>query len=514
MALKNIVICLILVIAALQSNTLCFAEEPITADILKEAATLKKAGQTQQSLELLKSHIKKHPGAIAAKVELVLTYYELGNFKAGDSLLDDVLTGSKIPKTTKSEISKLAGKIRRKHLISTIESLFKSAESARDSGQFYASRRSYNEILMLTPNNTKAQIGLAISEYRIGNLSRSEQLFSTLEKQDLSNNRRKTVSSYLARIEKRGTIKSSFSGRLLAAIGYDDNVEGSLTIDVLDEPELIGEQIIADNYWKLSASLGHRYRFDRSVNYQDRPISLSWRSRFSMTEKRYFDKSNEDENTRILSARTGASINNPKHWRGRLYGSIRNIVLDGESLLTYYGAAPSFTWINRYYEITLGSDFRYRQYDSSSREPRNGLRTDLSVDYDLFPLGNRKLRLNAEIGVSRQSTKSDDSRAYNRFSAAGGIYWRPIKGSLLYSNISLKLYEYQAVDESLLNDEDDPVFDFVREDDRTTFNLGGNYTFSNGVQIRTSASYLNNQSNQLLYDYDRFTAEVGLAYTF
>ncbi|VWX58424.1 surface lipoprotein assembly modifier [Sphingorhabdus sp. 109] len=168
------------------------------------------------------------------------------------------------------------------------------------------------------------------------------------------------------------------------------------------------------------------------------------------------------------------------------------------------------------YRTSIGGDVRYTKRLSGNRA--------LSVsgqyfrlNYDGNPLQDAERfsgnityaddRIYGGIGGGKEDTRRPgaDQLSYGFFSAQmGGEFGLGAKAAII-AGASVEHRNYDA---------SDPLFLKGRKDMQYDASLGVRYRFTETLSVRPRATYTRNDSNIGLYDYDRWTASVGLRLSF
>lgn len=282
-------------------------------------------------------------------------------------------------------------------------------------------------------------------------------------------------------------------------LGTDSNV-------FLDNEEILSanNNVKSDEYQK--ARLSAWWRADKETSFWLQP-------KYDIYKFDYFSSSSGifDQTVHSISLGTGGEINSKLSWQVPL--GYRNVLLDNTGYTEQYSIRPrlNIKVHGLIHHVEMG--FKDRQYSQESERDRSG-----NMITTVYGLRYREGKHTYWAKVANENYRGPDDRsdAYSRQSMSVKYRQRlnALKAYKTYAKFSYRAAysEYKDVDGTLLG-LFGSSYNKLRKDFRQTMSLSFTASQKNW-QISSSVNYQDRDSNLPLYQYNRFTTEVGFNYKF
>ncbi len=372
------------------------------------------------------------------------------------------------------------------------------AVAAKQSGNLDQAVFAFERVLQLQPNAYDARFGLALSYYELGNLDAAKQELSVLQRALGTNSELSdAISTYLTTIDKQQKRREQHWVRHIRfGLGSDSNPNNGvedefITIPALGRISLFDESLENQSlYGDLQAQAAYVQPIDQHSSWQLGASILHAEYEDELALNRTFLTTNAGYKTRLNNIDVSGSV------------FYRPLWLDGDTLLDYYG-------------VMLGA----------SKPIEQRLIAGLSVvisseDYDEFLgfdrdqlLANAWLQKVTENGLHRlefqfgQEQASDNQAFLDRDLWGIGYQWRQRIDSNWEYSLSLDYLdsEYQGVH---------PLFAQTREDSFFSSDIELVYAMSEQWALISRFTYLQNDSEIDIYEYQRVKFWLGASYEF
>ncbi len=379
--------------------------------------------------------------------------------------------------------------------------------AALDSGKPDKATLAFERVLAADPNFAGARIDMGRAYFQLGDFTRARLEFETVLTQNPPPAARATIDNYLAAIEKQESArKTKATGYIEATVGHDSNVNfatGQNQIVVPGVNAFLGLPpntiFTLDNTKASDSYLG--YAFGSEVSHQVNPTlglyaGIDLRNRSNNTQDQ-FDSTSVD-------ARAGAVLGEGTNVvrLGVLGG---RYILDGNTnrdtsgvnaewrhLLDPANQLSVFGQYARYrFEPTISvNDFDQSTYGASW----------LHVVND----GKGVVMASLFAGDERASLRADGGKRFNGLRLGGQMQLNA--RSELFVGLGAQFSKYELANAAFST----PTAALTRDDKQYDANLGINWHYDKLWTLRPQISYLRNNSNIAIYQFDRTDVSVTI----
>ena len=358
---------------------------------------------------------------------------------------------------------------------------------------------SFERVVKNKPFWLKARYALAASYFASGNIAAAKKEFSAINQLD-KQQQFPLVGDYLAKIkQKQNQSRGNWQHQVRLGFGHDDNANSGIEDELIDTP-VFGVITVFES----SQPVEDQFVLSQWQSIYSNPVNLNsrWYALAGIRNSHYIDQSEMDRN--YLDLLMGWQ----SRWQDINYqvnGFYRPIWLDGEHYLSYYGVQAELDYKLKS-KLVVGGNITLGQIDYQHSIQQN---TDkfqwLAAIWLEKPLANTISRLTFHAGE-----ESSDKRMFDYLSRDYyGVQYRlsyllapklKISGVVDYGRS-----DYQA---------DHPLFLTAREDtlQKVAFDL--QYQYDKSWSGLFKLSYMDNESELALYEYERTLAWFAVQYQF
>ena len=370
--------------------------------------------------------------------------------------------------------------------------------AARANNQLNQAVFAFERVLQVQPNAIDARIALAMSYYDLGNLDAAEKELTTLQSFNLNNaTLNNTIQTYLTAIQqKRAQLDNLLHASARLGFGHDSNPNNGVEDEFITIPSL-GPVTLFDESLENDSAYAD---FQGQLNYV-KPINQhsSWQVAGSILHAEYSD--DLALNRTFVTTSLGYSTRlNDVDFSGSVF--YRPLWLDGDSLLDYYGVIVTAS-------KQVSGPFIAGIDLSISTEDYTELR---GFDRDQL-LANAWLEVSQSNGAHRfairfgQEQAADNNDFLDRDLLGLGYEWRRRLDQQWEYSVSIDYLdsEYQEVH---------PLFGVTRKDRFLSSDVELRYAVAESWALMSKLSYLQNDSDIDLYEYQRVKIWLGASYEF
>ena len=385
---------------------------------------------------------------------------------------------------------------------------FYLGRAAFELGQYDRAIAAFERVLILEPNNLRARLELGRSYYAAGMLSEAEAQFKRVLQNPLPAQVRDNVLRYLAQIEQ-GRRKHFYSGSIGAGLGHDSNVKNgnsaptSVLVDgfgTVDLGNINPEE--ASSLWQLFGGFSHRYdpKNDR----------FQWQSNAQLFMQGYPDA--DDADVRLFSVSTGPLFNRGA-WAFSLPLGVEHLNYAGENYLL----SPSIG-VRADHAMAAGRMMSYeyrlqkKQNQISANEDRDATAHTLSVNHQrLAQEGKGVLSVGGSLALNRKDSGDQRDVSSDALQLRAGYFTR------LSSRLTLNLGG--AIKQTTYPDKPPKVSDAAlpfheRKDTALSLNAALGWQLKEQLFVQGNLGWIDNDSNDAFYDYDKQVLNLNLLRTF
>ena len=370
---------------------------------------------------------------------------------------------------------------------------FALARSAYEIGKFEEAETLYKELLEQTPNNSRVKLELAQTYFQQKRYEEAEVLYQdVLKDNSLPMNVRKNIELTLDSLNKKSQ-RNFLKTTLGFGYGYDSNTDNNSNDDFVNWgniPLSIPDKK-SDHVAEYILALNHTYKLKDDLTIDNRFVG-------------YIQKyNNEYDNDLSLTVfGTGLSYYTQKS-KLSLAFDYNYVWLDNSTYLNNYILTPSFDYqidANLMYKTKLKlikKDFKQTQYefrDSTYYELQNSL-AFLTQDFGINTFS-------FTFGTDNKDKGSHYNVDYDFASLRYENMYPLTKSTILTNGIEL----YKVKEEVLYNNK--------KRDDKVILDLGVLQSINKNLSLGATLRYINNDSNQNIYEYDKYVVRTNIYYSF
>ncbi|MGB5791552.1 surface lipoprotein assembly modifier [Poseidonibacter sp.] len=376
------------------------------------------------------------------------------------------------------------------------EVTFMFARSAFEIGKYDDALISYKRILNIQENNLRVKLELAQTYFKLKEYDKSETIFKEVLSNEIPKQVRENIELSLASLKtknKKSFIKSTF----IFGLGYDSNINNNSDINkftISSGTFPFNNQQDSDEIINLALSLNHTYVLNKSLFMENKFLAYT---------QHYTTFSEKDIDLIALGSALSYQKNNNKFSLGLDFNHIN---LDSKSYLNNFSLTPTLqTIINKklmyegYFKISK-KDFTQSLYQAK--------------DSKVYELSNKFIFSSQKYGTSSISVllgmekkdkglRTDVDQNFANIKLDNKY---PLNKTMLLTNsieVSKNLYKQKDVD-----------FLTKRKDKSYTISSGIIKSINKNLALGLSANYTDTNSNQKIYEYDKYSLRTNLYYSF
>lgn len=374
--------------------------------------------------------------------------------------------------------------------------------AALDSGKPDKATIAFERVLAVDPNFSGARIDMGRAYFALGDTTRAKTEFEAVLTQNPPPAARATINKYLEEIEKRESAKKTKgTGYFEATVGHDSNVNFATTQSQIAVPALGNLVFTLDPTGVKAPDSYLGFAFGGELSHQVNPAlglyaAADVRNRTNNTQDRF--------NSNSFDARAGVAL-----------GESANVVRLGV-------LAGRFELDGRTNRETTGVNAEWRhlvnpanQLSAFGQYVRYRFEPTISVNnFDQSTYGANWLHLvNDGKGLVSASLFTGDERAPER--ADGGKRFNGLRlgGQVqlnerteLFAGLGAQFSKYQQANAAFST----PTASLTRDDKQYDANLGLNWHYDKAWTVRPQISYIRNNSNIAIFEFDRTDVSVTI----
>lgn len=369
--------------------------------------------------------------------------------------------------------------------------------------EFHLAMAAYDRVLILEPDNIYTKLQVA----RIYNLTGNKELLGleldSLEALNLAQEEQEAVNKLRQSLSSKTLATStqedkSFGGILSIGLLYDSNADNDIGGKSFHVPSLD----TALRGAKEESDLAHFESVYLYGNIQGEG-NLGAKGSITLYNKDYFDKDNSHNDLMYLGLEAGPTFTTNEFVLSLPFKA-QKVLLDYKSYMSAVGVGFDVSRVFEWGALSTGVEYKANRYlgDGGKGKDSNEAK---------FYLGAKKITQEYQLYGSldystikkRKNLRSDIS--HDRYGLNVGATKKLL--SKLFGRVSFGLhkYKYKDLNRYFLNKRDDTVF---------RASSGVDYMLNENSSVGLGVDYLNKNSNQALYDYDKFIVSAYWAYRF
>ncbi len=396
-----------------------------------------------------------------------------------------------------------------------VQTDFDAAMQAVEQLRLRTARQRLTSLLAANPSLSRARLELA----RVYYLSRDYTAARTeaqrvLDDPDTPPTVRATVLAFLAQIdadERRYAARHQWSPSFYGGVMYDSNVNVGVARDIIEiggVPFQVspGSRETSDGAAVINTGISHTYNPNRRFEWGEYPGSFIWQSEANAYYRAYFDES--DFNLGVLTLRTGPAWVVPGRWRAYVGLQADQIFLDNENLALFGSLNPGVAWqVGDNWEVGLDGIITERTYHDSAESGREGRYQSVNLTVGRY---FRERRLLVQAGVGYPDFDADNNvYSYSGPEAFVGLNAEAWTNGAVFARVGYRWYDFEDIE---------PGFTTARDDEELRTLVGLQHDYREGWldkwSLIASWTYTDNQSDVVIYEYDRHQVSLGLSRRF
>ncbi|RBQ30911.1 hypothetical protein CRU92_09445 [Arcobacter sp. FW59] len=377
------------------------------------------------------------------------------------------------------------------------DTTFVLARSAYEIGRFDEALVLYQNILKNDPNNNRVKLELAQTYFQIKDFDQARVLYNeVLQDNKLPINVRKNIELTLNSLDKKSQ-RNFLKTTLSLGYGYDSNTDNNSNDDFVNWgniPLSIPDKR-SDHVAEYILALNHTFKIKDNLTMDNKFVG-------------YMQKYNHDQDNDLSLAvfGTGLSYYTLKS-KLSLAFDYNYVWLDDNTYLFNYILTPTFEYQidkNIIYKSRLKlikKDFKQQEY---------GYRDSM-----YYELSNSLVLLTENFGMNTFSIlfgtdNKDKGEAWNVDYNFASIRYENLypltESTILTSGVELYSDRYKKEEKVLYNNK--------KRDDKIIFDLGILQSLNKNLSLGATFRYINNDSNQNIYEYDKYVVKSNIYYSF
>jgi len=374
--------------------------------------------------------------------------------------------------------------------------------AALDSGKPDKATIAFERVLAVDPNFAGARIDMGRAYFALGDFTRAKTEFETVLAQNPPPAAKVTIDKYLAAIEKQESAKKTkATGYVEASVGHDSNVNYATSQSQIAVPAL-GNLIFTLNPTGVKAPddyLG--FALGGEVTHQVNPTlglyaGADVRNRTNSTQDR-FDSTSFD-------ARAGVALGEGANVvrLGVLAGKFE---LDGKNNRDTDGVNAEWRHlINPSNQLSA-----FGQYARFRFEPTISVNNFDQSTYGgnwLHIINDGKGLVSASLftGDERAPERADGGKRFNGLRLGGQVQLN--EKTELFAGLGAQFSKFQQANAAFSS----PTESVTRDDKQYDANLGLNWHYDKLWTVRPQISYIRNNSNIVIYQFDRTDVSITI----
>lgn len=372
--------------------------------------------------------------------------------------------------------------------------------SALESGDHARAIFAFERVLAIEPNNLEARTLIAKGYYQAGEAENAKAEFNNVLSQHPNPEITKLIENNMLAIDKSTGQATTFAAYLDFGIGHDSNINAATTVSSINA-SIAGSPLIPFALTPDSKEQSSKFVNGAAGISVRVPLSKNVSAFGSLAGMSKINWSNENFDTSSLDYSLGLSIKqNIDNFTLALQGG--SFSVDAATFREAIGLSGQWQRnIDDQNQVSVFAQVSDLQYpDISVRDAKRYIiGTGWGHSFD----GDTAKVIYASIYGGRENTDDSDADFFSN-----DIYGVRAGGQMA---INYKLVAFAGASyEHRKYDEQDPTFLITRRDDQYDFNIGLRYLPGNNFTIKPQLSYINNDSNNDLFEFDRYVLSVNV----
>ena len=369
--------------------------------------------------------------------------------------------------------------------------------AALDSGKPDKATIAFERVLAVDPNFAGARIDMGRAYFALGDFTRAKTEFETVLTQNPPPAARATIDKYMVAIEKQESAKKTKgTGYFEATVGHDSNVNYATSQSQIAVPAL-NNNIFTLNPTGVKAPddyLG--FALGGEVTHQVNPTlglyaGADVRNRTNSTQDRFDSTS--------LDARAGVALGEGANVvrLGVLAGKFE---LDGKNNRDTDGVNAEWRHlINPSNQLSAFGQYARYRFEPTIRENNFDQSTYGGNWLHIFNDGKGLVSASLFTGDERAPERADGGKRFDGLRLGGQVQLN--EKTELFAGLGMQFSKYDVAN---------LAFSATRDDKQYDANLGLNWHYDKAWTVRPQISYIRNNSNIVIYQFDRTDVSITI----
>lgn len=358
-------------------------------------------------------------------------------------------------------------------------------------------------VLAQNPNNQQARAEIAKAHFKLGENDSAKEELNNLLSQNPDAEVKNAINRYMNAIDKALGLTTTFNAYLDFGIGYDSNINSATSSNSILAPGILpgvpfalsnNSQEKSDNFTTLTGGVSFRAPINQALSAFG---GLNLSNRMNQQDT-IFD-------TTMLDANVGIKYQYLKNSVSAAWQS-STFELDGARFRNSNGATLQWQHdLDDKNQLSLYGQMAELEYKGA--KIRDADRYVLGGGWIHLFEGDKSpiLFISPYVGKEETHRNAGDFLSFDMFGLRLGGQLSFTPKWVGYANIGYEKRDY---------DSQDPIFLKTRDDDQYEFTLGARYIPIKDWLIKPQISYIDNQSNITLNDYDRTVISINFRHDF
>ena len=493
----------------------CIFSSMASAEQTKENNTCKE-GNYLQGILSYKHKVQSGSAYTTSKLELASCYFMAGYFEKGSRVFKSIIDDKSVASNIKINISKYIEEYKaainnRLKTKSSLDNLLRSQDSTN------LIVVNIYQLLQSDPNFHKMRLTLIHLLIKLGRADEAFDQLSRINKHQLDEIDNSQFSILSEIVKNKFKNRSYASGKAALTIGYDNNISGTASNDFYEDDDFFNSEKIDGGYAQLYGSL--QYNLINPIisqgEYSHSNLNIF---NISIHDRSFFNDEGESRNYNIQDIGYTFARKSNNNTQLLLPISIKNIKLNEESYARYLDFKLRYSWDIDGVKLSISERLSHRDYQQFNEDRQNANLSESAFQIG-FPL-TKQLKLNSRINYTLLDTIDEEFRSYSRFTYGISSTYTTNAQTAFTAGFRYQTTSYRGLntllqepcfeeDEDLCED-DNLIYDFIREDDLNHIYLETNTKLNKDWNLKFKWNLTDRESNQDRYTYSRRTLSLGI----
>lgn len=373
------------------------------------------------------------------------------------------------------------------------------ANSAFVLKKFHQAIAAYDRVIILEPENVFARLQVAEIYALTSNLKLLKLEIEALDRMSLSKEQRQKLANLRLNLTQD---KAKEQKNIYAMVGlgimYDSNVNSDIGNIAFNVPGL-GFNL---NGAKESSDYAHFenayfYGITHGKTYERLALEIM----ANLYNKDYFDSKNSDDDVTLLSLKL-APVYFGDTFRVSMPIRAEKVLVDYKSYADTYGIGLDARKYLNWGFINLAAEYKYNLYNTNNKD-KDSKETNFYIKVSKI---NESYQLSSKLGFDMVREKKDirNDISYDKIFIDINLYKNLFSNLIGRIGFQAAKYNYKDFNRFFLNKRDDTAL---------RYSTGVDYSFGNS-SVGIGVDYLDKDSNQPIYEYDRLMINASYTYSF